>query len=143
MKRSIHAALAIAFAIAAVALPLARAAAAPAAPGTRTLYLIRHGWYDDKDPADPRVGKHLDALGRDQARRIAERLRSLPVHFTEVRTSAFSRAMETGDIIGSVLKVAVVRDSLLNECTPPTDRPDIRYDGPETPEAAQAQLEAA
>lgn len=118
--------------------------AAPAAPaGTHTLYLIRHGYYDWRDPANERVGKHLDALGREQARLVAKRLKSMPVRFATVRTSALSRAMETGDIIGQVLGLPVTRDSLLNECMPPADRPDLKWDTPGEADSSQAQLEAA
>lgn len=126
------------------AAPSPSMAAAPKAPaGLHTLYLIRHGYYDWRDPADARVGKHLDALGREQARLVAKRLKSMPVRFATVKTSAFSRAMETGDIIGQVLGLPVARDSLFNECTPPTDRPDIKWDTPGEADSAQAQLEAA
>ncbi len=114
-----------------------------AVAGTRTLYLVRHGYYDFKDPADERVGKHLDALGREQARLVARRLKSLPVHFSAVRTSRFARAMETGDIIGPVLGVAVERDSLLNECEPPASRTDLRQHSQGEADSSLAQLEAA
>ncbi len=130
-------------AVLALACIAAMPAPAPAAPGTHVLYLIRHGYYDAKDPADARVGKHLDALGREQARLVAKRLKSMPVRFATVRTSMYSRAMETGDIIGKALGVAVTRDSLLNECQPPASRPDIRYDTPGEADSSQAQMEAA
>ena len=130
-------------------LPALAAAQAPAPPGMgvgrpvsgglHVLYLIRHGYYDSKDPADERVGRHLDALGREQAGLIAARLKSLPVHFGEVRTSTFTRAMETGDIIGAALGLPVVRDSLISECTPPSSRPDIHHDTPGEADSAQAQ----
>ena len=112
-------------------------------PPVHVLYLVRHGYYDTKDPADERVGKHLDALGREQAKLIAARLEALPVHFAEVRTSTFTRAMETGDILAAALGLPVVRDSLISECTPPSNRPDIRHDTPGEADSAQAQLEAA
>jgi serine/threonine-protein phosphatase PGAM5 len=122
---------------------VASAAEAPPAPGTHVLYLIRHGYYDSKDPADARVGKHLDDLGREQARLVAGRLASLGVTFAGVRTSTYTRAMETGDIIGKALGLAVTRDSLLSECTPPTSRADIRHDTPGEADSAQTQLNAA
>jgi serine/threonine-protein phosphatase PGAM5 len=137
---------------AALAAPAARAAdptmtAAPradaSAPGTRVLYLVRHGIYDHQDPADERVGKKLNALGREQARLAGVRLRGLGVAFDSVRTSTFTRAMETGDIIAKELGLPVVRDSLISECTPPSTRPDIKWATPGEADSAQAQLEAA
>ncbi|MDX2475629.1 MAG: hypothetical protein QNL91_18210 [Candidatus Krumholzibacteria bacterium] len=38
---------------------------------TRTIYLVRHGYYDWDNDDDPDVGKPLVALGRQQARLIA------------------------------------------------------------------------
>jgi serine/threonine-protein phosphatase PGAM5 len=112
-------------------------------PGTRVLYMVRHGSYDSEDPADERVGRRLNALGRRQARFAAARLRGLGVAFDTVRTSTFTRAMETGDILARALGVPVVRDSLISECTPPATRPDIRWATPGEADSAQAQLEAA
>lgn len=117
--------------------------AADAKPGMRTLYLIRHGEYDSRDSADARVGKHLTALGREQAGYVAQRLNALPVKFADVRTSTLTRAMETGDIIAEVLRVPVKRDSLFNEATPPASRADIRHDTPGEADSAQSQFEAA
>jgi serine/threonine-protein phosphatase PGAM5 len=110
----------------------------------RTLYLIRHGYYDAKDPADARVGKHLDSLGRAQALAAGERLKSLPVKMNRVVSSNFSRAMETGDIIAATLGMTCTRDSLIRECTPWSSRKDIRYDYPgENPDSAGVELERA
>jgi serine/threonine-protein phosphatase PGAM5 len=119
-------------------------ASAPA-PGMRTLYLIRHGFYDNKDPADERVGRHLDSLGRAQAQLVADRLKSLPVKMNRVVSSTFVRAMETGDIIATTLGMTCARDSLIRECTPWSSRKDIRYDmmRNDNPDSATAELERA
>lgn len=153
MRRSAVLSLAATLALLTLA-PLARAQApaglapsmAPAArkpAGMHTLILVRHGWYDYKDPADERVGRRLNALGREQARLAGKRLKQMDLRFGSVVTSRYTRAMETGDIIAAALDLAVVRDSLLNECTPPTDRTDIKWDTPGEADSAQAQLEAA
>lgn len=111
--------------------------------GMRVLYLIRHGEYDHRDSADARVGKHLTKLGREQAGYVGRKLKSLPVKLSAVHTSTLTRAMETGDVIGAVLRMPVTRDSLLSECTPPSSRPDIRWDTPGEADSALAQMEAA
>jgi serine/threonine-protein phosphatase PGAM5 len=115
----------------------------PNAPGTRVLYLVRHGYYENEDPADERVGKKLTALGKEQARLAGVRLRDLGVTFDTLRTSTFTRAMESGDIIAREIGLPVLRDSLISECTPPSTRPDIKWDTPGEADSAQAQLEAA
>lgn len=122
--------------------PPAASAASPA-PGMRTLYLIRHGYYDARDPADARVGKHLDSLGHAQARLAGARLAALPVKMRSLVSSTLTRARETADDMGGILGMEVARDSLLNECTPWANRKDIRYDTPDEPDSAVAQLERA
>ncbi len=81
----------------------------------RHLYLIRHGQYDRRDPA--RAGGHLTARGKQQAQRVARRLRGLPmdaIHF-----STLTRARETAGIIAIEFRGVPVRGSrLLWECQP-------------------------
>lgn len=79
------------------------------------LLLIRHGrstWNAERriqGKADP----PLDEVGREQARRLAERLRrEAPV---ALYTSPLQRAQETADIIGEALGVSVVADERLRE----------------------------
>lgn len=96
---------------------LAPPAAARDEPATRTLYLVRHGSSDYKD-RDDKTGNPLLPLGREQAMLAADRLAGLPITFSSVTSSEFTRARETGDIIAAKLGQPCSRDGLLNECTP-------------------------
>lgn len=114
------------------------AASACAESPVRTLYLIRHGHYDAVRDADNRTSNALNALGREQAVLVAERLAGLPVKFTKVVSSEFTRARETADIIGTRLGLTVERDTALNETLPPGYRITMEpYSG------AGEQLDAA
>lgn len=66
----------------------------------------------------------LNALGREQARLVGERLASLGVPITSFVTSDFTRARDTADEIGRVLGMTAVEDSLIHECTPTPFRPE-------------------
>ncbi len=97
-----------------------------ASPGSRTLYLIRHGEYDQRDERDPDIGRALIPLGVAQARMIASRLRSLPVTMTALRSSTMTRARQTALVIGEEFPDLVLEQTtLLRECTPRTWRQDI------------------
>ena len=140
MKRiaCVIAALAVCIAL---ALPATRACAAP---GTRTVYLIRHGDYNYNDPKDEVTGRGLTRLGREQAKFVATRLSQLPVPIRSLHSSMLLRAVQTADVVAGVLKLPVDHDSLLNECTPPTNRPDIMATlRPGEADSAQAQLDRA
>lgn len=114
-------------------------------PGTRTVYLIRHGDYDHEDERDPDVGKGLVPLGVAQARLLGARLRAMPVEWSSLTSSPMTRARETAQVLLEDLPGLEHRQSrLLRECTPPTRRQDIMAE--ETPEdlaACVEQLEAA
>ncbi len=79
------------------------------------LFLIRHGrstWNTAKriqGCADP----PLDEVGREQTRRLAERLREEAV--VALYTSPLQRAQETAEIIGQALGVPVMPDERLKE----------------------------
>jgi len=79
------------------------------------LFLIRHGrstWNAARriqGCADP----PLDGVGREQACRLAERLREAPP--VVLYTSPLQRAQETAQIIGEALGVPVVPDERLKE----------------------------
>ena len=79
------------------------------------LILIRHGrstWNAAKriqGQADP----PLDGVGREQARRLADRLRGEEI--AELYASPLRRAQETAEIIGEALGVPVVPDERLKE----------------------------
>jgi serine/threonine-protein phosphatase PGAM5 len=136
------------FILATLLLPIGRPAMAAATatpqPGLRTIYLIRHGFYDRADSADDRVGKHLVQLGRDQAILVGHRLSQLPVKMTTLTSSMLTRAMETGDLMGQALHMNVGRDSLLNECGPHRNYTGTSRDRDSTESAAaELQLERA
>jgi serine/threonine-protein phosphatase PGAM5 len=125
----------------------AYAAPQPAAtsPGARTLYLIRHGLYDEDDPRDEAVGKGLTELGRRQAQITAARLAAMGIRFDTLWTSPFTRARETADIIAQALSGLAPRLAPdLAECTPTTWRKDIMAGlAAGEAEACVAQLERA
>ena len=64
-------------------------------------------------------------MGREQARLIGDRLAKLPVRMTSLVSSDYRRARETADIMGRLLGLTPGRDSLLHECTPPSERASI------------------
>lgn len=118
-------------------------ALAEGTPGVRTLYLVRHGQYEESDPRDEAVGRGLTPVGVAQAKLLAERLRALPFRFDEVLASPLTRARETAWTIAADLggePVRILPD--LAECTPPTRRKDIMArEKPEDLAACSAQLE--
>jgi serine/threonine-protein phosphatase PGAM5 len=81
----------------------------------RTLYLVRHGFYDYVSGADDRTANALNVLGREQVQLTGARLAGFPVKFTRVVSSEFTRARETGDIIAAALGLECKRDGRLNE----------------------------
>jgi serine/threonine-protein phosphatase PGAM5 len=97
---------------------------AAARKGVRHVYLIRHGQYDRADSIDSRVGNALNALGHEQARLLGARLAAMPVKPRILVSSDYTRARETADDIGALLGMAAARDTLLQECYPPTGRPE-------------------
>lgn len=111
----------------------------------RTIFLIRHGEYEHDPDCDEDTGCGLVALGRQQARLVADRLKAMPLEFTSIQASAMTRARQTGEIIAARfpdLELTIERD--IRECTPTTWRKDVMADL-EPGEAAdcEANLEAA
>lgn len=101
----------------------------PANPTVRTLYLIRHGAYDQNDERPDSVGMSLTPLGVAQVRLVANRLRSMPVTFTSIETSRLTRARESARVVAAEFPELSVRSTpVLNECTPPTWRADVMAD---------------
>ena len=117
----VFALLQIACALATAGLP----AAAFAAAGTRTIFVMRHGQYDEHDPRDDAIGRGLTLLGRDQARLAGARFGKLPVKVTEVFASPLTRARETGELAAAEMGMKPVLLDDLRECTPATIRADI------------------
>ena len=120
------------------------AAATPAAPraGSCTIYLLRHGQYDQHDPRDEAVGKGLTELGREQAKRAGARFAALPTPVTQVFASPLTRARESAALAAAVMGLEPVTVTDLAECTPPTIRADIM--ATETPgalDSCRLQLE--
>ncbi len=113
--------------------------------GVRTIYLIRHGEYDNDDERDPDVGKGLVPLGVAQARLVGARLRGMPVTFTSLHSSMMTRARQTAVVIGEEFPDLQLQSSaLISECTPPTWRKDIMEgETPEDLDACTRQLEEA
>jgi serine/threonine-protein phosphatase PGAM5 len=94
--------------------------------GIRTIYLIRHGLYDEIDKRDEYTGKELVPLGIAQAKLLAARLKAMPVKFTSLISSTMSRAKQTAIIINQDLpELELKQNELICECTPPTWRKDV------------------
>ena len=94
--------------------------------GLRTLYLIRHGQYDQDDDRDPDIGKALIPLGIAQSKLVAGRLNSLPVKMNSLISSTMTRARQTAIIINQDFPdLELQKTRLIRECTPPTWREDI------------------
>ena len=94
--------------------------------GVRTLYLIRHGQYDQDDDRDPDIGKALIPLGIAQSKLVAGRLKSFPVEMNSLISSTMTRARQTAMIINQdFAELELQQTRLIRECTPPTWREDI------------------
>ena len=94
--------------------------------GTRTIYLIRHGEYNQADTTDSDIEKKLTPLGIAQARLVSTRLKGMLVEFTSLTSSTMTRAKETAMIINQDFpKLKLQQSDLIRECTPPTWRADI------------------
>lgn len=115
------------------------------ATGIRTLYLVRHGVYDEDDVRDPEVGKALIPDGVRQVRLTGARLAKMSAHIDAVYTSPMTRARQTAEIIGQALgglKPRLASD--LKECTPPTTREDVMArQSPGEPDSCRQVLERA
>jgi serine/threonine-protein phosphatase PGAM5 len=116
---------------------------AATSPGTRTLYLVRHGLYDEADTLDEAVGQGLTEAGRTQAQLTGARLAALGVPFDTLWTSPLTRARETAAIIAQSLPGLTPRIAPeLAECTPTTWRKDVTATlKAGEAEACRAQLE--
>ena len=105
--------------------------------GTRTIYLIRHGQYDESDERDEFTGKGLVPLGIAQTRLLAARLKAMPVKFTSLTSSTMTRARQTAMIINQEFPELELKQSeLICECTPPSWRKEIMI-GVDTTEKEQ------
>ena len=94
--------------------------------GTRTIFFIRHGEYDQADERDEFVGKELTSLGVAQTRLLAARLKAIPIDFTSLTSSTMTRARQTAMIINEEFpELTLKQNMLISECTPPTWRKDV------------------
>ena len=94
--------------------------------GVRTIYLIRHGDYNQSDEKDEFVGNELNSLGVAQAKLLSSRLKSMSVEFSSLTSSTMTRARQTAMLINEDFpELKLIQDSLICECTPPTWRKDI------------------
>ena len=75
----------------------------------RHIYLVRHGQQATPGAAPHPLGNGLTALGRQQARRLARRLATLPVNV--IHFSTLRRAAETAGFIAAQLPDVPVRPS--------------------------------
>lgn len=94
--------------------------------GTRTIYLIRHGHYNENDEQDEYTGNELNPLGIAQARLLSARLKSMSIGFSSLTSSTMTRARQTAMIINEEFPdLDLIQNDLICECTPPTWREDI------------------
>ncbi len=94
--------------------------------GVRTIYLIRHGQYDQADEKDEFTGRGLVPLGVAQSRLLAARLKAMPVEFTSLTSSTMTRARQTAVVLNREFpRLELKQSELICECTPPTWRQDI------------------
>jgi serine/threonine-protein phosphatase PGAM5 len=94
--------------------------------GTRTIYLIRHGFYNESDERDEFTGMGLTPLGIAQARLVSARLKGMPVNFTSLTSSTMTRARETAMVINEDFpELQLKQNELICECTPPSWRKDV------------------
>jgi len=94
--------------------------------GTRTIYLIRHGHYEESDERDEFTGKGLTPLGIAQAKLLSTRLKAMSVEFSSLTSSTMTRARQTAMIMNEELpELELKQDVLICECTPPSWRKDI------------------
>src|SRR5262245_25278384 len=84
---------------------------------TRSLYLVRHGQYEDVSTPPAEEDGPLAATGREQARLTARRLQAFPLQV--IHHSDLQRARETAAIIADQFPGLPLRASpLLRECIP-------------------------
>jgi len=114
---------------------------APAA--ARIIVLARHGHYEADPNADATLGPGLSTLGIAQAQLLGARLAGLPFHFDAMLVSPLQRAQDTANVIAADLQqVPRSKVAELEECTPPTRRPEAVAGVPEAVQLACAkQLE--
>jgi serine/threonine-protein phosphatase PGAM5 len=115
------------------------AQAASQAPAARTLYLMRHGAYDN-EAARTVDGPGLVPLGIAQARLTAARLQALPNTPKTILASSMLRARQTAAVLHESLpQVPIETTDALRECTPSI----AGRDGADAAHACEQRLDAA
>ncbi|WP_437784446.1 histidine phosphatase family protein [Sorangium sp. So ce1097] len=84
---------------------------------TTKLMLIRHGETDDNRAQvfQGQAGRGLNARGREQAARLAERLAGARIRLSALYCSDLERAEETAERLASALGLSAVADAALRE----------------------------
>lgn len=112
-------------------------------PFIRTIYLVRHGAYDQDAKIDPQIGGDLTPLGIAESRLVAARLRGLPFHFDSITSSTMARARETTAIIREALPdQRLAESSDLSECTPPATH-QVKDELPDVAAACAKRMDQA
>lgn len=95
------------------------------ASATRHILLVRHGQYKINEETDNL--RQLTSLGRDQAKRVGERLKELELPYTRIIKSTMMRATETADIIHKYLPdIPMSSCDYIREGSPIVPEPPIR-----------------
>ena len=90
-------------------------------------YLVRHGDYNYRDAAPATVGQGLTARGRDQAEATAKWLAGADSGIRSIRSSDFTRAVQTASILADALPRADLDiDPMFRECDDVYFRDTIR-----------------
>jgi serine/threonine-protein phosphatase PGAM5 len=110
---------------------------------TRTLYLVRHGAYDESPGGEPGVGKGLTTLGKEQARLAGIRLAGLPHAPTSLTTSTMTRARETAAIIGERLSLDARVTPLIAECIPSFREGELKRPPGDSSKACEERVDRA
>ncbi|MDX1440326.1 MAG: phosphoglycerate mutase family protein [Rubricoccaceae bacterium] len=82
-----------------------------------SIYLVRHGDYDYRDAAPATVGQGLTTRGKGQAEATAKWLADADSGIRTIRSSDFTRAVETASILVDALPRAGLEiDPVFREC---------------------------
>ncbi|MEM7113375.1 MAG: histidine phosphatase family protein [Chloroflexota bacterium] len=88
----------------------------------RTLYLVRHGQYENTAQDGNEPDGRLTAKGRQQAQLTGQRLQTLPINI--IHYSPLERTTETANIIAQSFPDVPLKPSpLLKECIPSVPKP--------------------
>ena len=110
----------------------------------RTIFIVRHGAYDEGDTLDEHLGRHLTDLGREQAKLVGEYFAKLPIRIQAIYGSTMTRARETAEIAGAQMGMKPELDPEICECGPPTaDTTNAYHEPAEEQERCRVTLDRA